>query len=44
MNTLDDQALIHTYEDAVNLKLEEEFIQILYAEINKRKLDLNIPL
>jgi len=39
MHLLDDQTLIASYEKAISMQLEKEFIQILHDEMKKRKLN-----
>lgn len=43
MTLLNDDILVETYQKAVELKLDREFISLLLAEINRRKLELPIP-
>ncbi|AMA72653.1 MULTISPECIES: sporulation histidine kinase inhibitor Sda [Aneurinibacillus] len=40
MHLLSDEALLDAYLKAVHLGLEQEFIQLLIEEINKRELPL----
>ncbi|CAM3628375.1 sporulation histidine kinase inhibitor Sda [Marinicrinis lubricantis] len=40
MKDLSDLHLIESYIDAIEMKLEEEFIQLLYEEIKSRNLHL----
>lgn len=40
MDSLDNLTLIETYHKARQMQLENEFVAILLAEINKRKLIL----
>lgn len=40
MKRLSDEVLIETYLKALDLKLEEAFIRLLYAEIVRRNLDV----
>ncbi len=41
MRLLSDDMLIDTYNRAVDLRLEEEFIQLILKEIHRRNLNLN---
>jgi developmental checkpoint coupling sporulation initiation to replication initiation len=38
MEILSDEMLIDTYQTAVNLDLEPDFLQLLLAEINRREI------
>ncbi|WP_010271159.1 sporulation histidine kinase inhibitor Sda [Paenibacillus senegalensis] len=40
MTLLNDDILVETYQKAVELNLDREFISLLLAEINRRKLEL----
>jgi hypothetical protein len=40
MDRLEDTVLLEAYERAIELKLEEDFIQLLREEINGRKSKL----
>jgi hypothetical protein len=44
MQALSDLELIISYEDAIKMQLDEEFIKILLAEVKKRNLELLITL
>lgn len=38
MEILSDEMLIDTYQTAVNLELEPDFLQLLLAEIDRREI------
>lgn len=38
MRALSNEVLVETYMKALDLRLEDAFIRLLYAEINRRKL------
>ncbi len=38
MRALSNEILLETYVKALDLELESDFIRMLYAEINRRKL------
>jgi developmental checkpoint coupling sporulation initiation to replication initiation len=40
MRLLSDDLLIDTYFRAIDLKLEEAFIQLILKEVNRRKLNI----
>ncbi|MFC4769038.1 sporulation histidine kinase inhibitor Sda [Effusibacillus consociatus] len=40
MRLLSDKVLLEAYKQAVELKLDEQFIQLLLKEINQRGLSL----
>jgi hypothetical protein len=44
MQALSDLELIISYEDAIKMQLDEEFIKILLTEVKKRNLEMLIGL
>lgn len=40
MSKLSDELLLEAYESAIILRLDREFILLLFAEINRRKLPI----
>lgn len=38
MKALSNEMLLETYQKAVEMKLENDFIQMLHAEMDRRKL------
>lgn len=43
MKQLRDEHLIDSYRTAIEWKLDEEFIELLRREIERRKLDIRKP-
>ncbi|MFS0727192.1 sporulation histidine kinase inhibitor Sda [Paenibacillus sp. 1P07SE] len=44
MEILSDEMLIDTYQTAVHLELEPDFLQLLLAEIRRREVEANCSL
>lgn len=42
MKLLSDESLMESYYRALDLKLDREFIQLLWAEIERRKLQMKV--
>ncbi len=42
MKLLNDESLLESYYRAVDLKLDREFIQLLWAEIERRNLQTKV--
>jgi len=40
--SLTDDDLIHSYLNAVDMELDQDFIELLYTEIERRKLQINL--
>ncbi|SDE03843.1 developmental checkpoint coupling sporulation initiation to replication initiation [Paenibacillus sp. UNCCL117] len=41
MKLISNEILVESYFKALDLKLEEEFVELLLEEIHRRQLDLN---
>ncbi|WP_159886380.1 sporulation histidine kinase inhibitor Sda [Paenibacillus puerhi] len=41
MKLISNEILVESYFKALDLKLEEEFVELLLEEINRRQLDLD---
>jgi len=44
LGLLSDELLINAYEKAVQLKLEQDFIELLLMEMKKRNLKISAPM